>query len=207
MKFGKLAQSFGATGADERGFAVFPSKTHGEAAMAGLLSQNYRGMNLGQIARKYEGTGNWPAWAARVSKETGLGINDTPNFDDPEKMKAFQRGVAGAEGTRLAPSAPAAKADAADRQPWPRTLDKTPLAGGPEPDSWSDIGKGAQGDDALDRHRQMREEMERPIKMNIEAPTMPSQLVPSFRRASARDVMNREMRDERWSSFSDIGAA
>jgi hypothetical protein len=49
--------------------------------------------------------------------------------------------------------------------------------------------------------------MERPIKMNIEAPTMPSQLVPSFRRASARDVMNREMRDERWSSFSDIGAA
>ena len=97
MKFGKLAQSFGATCADERGFAVFPSKTHGEAAMAGLLSQNYRGMNLGQIARKYEGTGNWPAWAARVSKETGLGINDTPNFDDPEKMKAFQRGVAGAE--------------------------------------------------------------------------------------------------------------
>src|ERR1019366_9474655 len=70
------------------------------------------------------------------------------------------------------PSAPAAKADAADRKPWPRTLDKTPLAGGPEPDSWSDIGKGAQGDDALDRHRQMREEMERPIKMNIEGSRM-----------------------------------
>src|SRR5256885_11430995 len=53
----------------------------------------------------------------------------------------------------------------------------------------------------------MREHMERPIKMNLEAPQMPSQLVPRFRRANAREALSRETRDARWLSYSDIGAA
>jgi hypothetical protein len=43
--------------------------------------------------------------------------------------------------------------------------------------------------------------------MNIETPNIPSQLAPQFRRASARIETNREFRDARWSSYSDIGAA
>ena len=59
----------------------------------------------------------------------------------------------------------------------------------------------------IDAYRAMREEMERPIKMNIEAPKPPSQLVPQFRRSSARNETNREFRDARWNSLTDIGAA
>ena len=43
--------------------------------------------------------------------------------------------------------------------------------------------------------------------LNIETPQIPSQLAPQFRRASARIETNREFRDARWSSYSDIGAA
>jgi hypothetical protein len=59
----------------------------------------------------------------------------------------------------------------------------------------------------LDQYRQMRDEMERPIKMKIESPNVPSQLTPEFRRASARTEFNREFREARYQGFSDIGAA
>ena len=59
----------------------------------------------------------------------------------------------------------------------------------------------------LEHYRKLREDLERPIKMNIETPNIPSQLAPQFRRASARIETNREFRDARWSSYSDIGAA
>ena len=59
----------------------------------------------------------------------------------------------------------------------------------------------------VDQYHKLREDLERPIKMNIEAPDIPSQLVPQFRRASARTETNREFREARWASYSDIGAA
>ena len=59
----------------------------------------------------------------------------------------------------------------------------------------------------LEHYRQLREDLEKPIKMKIETPEVPSQLAPQFRRASARIEHNREFRDARWSSYSDIGAA
>jgi murein DD-endopeptidase MepM/ murein hydrolase activator NlpD len=67
--------------------------------------------------------------------------------------------------------------------------------------------KETEGVPHLDHYRQLREDLERPIKMNIEAPDVPNQLAPQFRRSSARNETNREIREARWSSYSDIGAA
>ena len=58
-----------------------------------------------------------------------------------------------------------------------------------------------------DKFTRYEQDLERPIKMNIEAPDIPSQLAPQFRRASARTETNREFREARWASYSDIGAA
>ncbi|WP_065755189.1 hypothetical protein [Bradyrhizobium paxllaeri] len=60
---------------------------------------------------------------------------------------------------------------------------------------------------SLEDAQRLRSDLERPIKMSVEAPQMPSQLVPRFRRASARESLQREVRDARWLSYSDIGAA
>src|SRR5262245_15816276 len=50
----------------------------------------------------------------------------------------------------------------------------------------------------LDQYHKLRADLERPIKMAIEAPDIPSQLVAQFRRASARTETNREFREARW---------
>jgi hypothetical protein len=47
LKFGPLARSFGATHADDRGFAVFPDQASGDAAQSALLqSKAYQGLTL-----------------------------------------------------------------------------------------------------------------------------------------------------------------
>lgn len=68
-------------------------------------------------------------------------------------------------------------------------------------------GTPSAGVPHLDAFQQYREQLERPIQMKIEAPEVPNQLTPSFRRSSGRNANNREMRDARWQSYSDIGAA
>jgi hypothetical protein len=74
------------------------------------------------------------------------------------------------------------------------------------PPSYED-GPPISSEPDLSKYQQLREDLERPIRMSIEAPSVPSQLTPQFRRATARNETNREFRDARWSSYSDIGAA
>jgi hypothetical protein len=61
---------------------------------------------------------------------------------------------------------------------------------------------------ALDHHRAMRAEMERPIKMNIEAPTAPPQNRATRQRVSrqqARWAGEDNLANSRYSSHADIG--
>jgi hypothetical protein len=54
MKYGPLAQQFGATHADNKGFAVFPDQLSGDAAQEALLkSDRYKGLTLHQFAGRY----------------------------------------------------------------------------------------------------------------------------------------------------------
>jgi hypothetical protein len=49
-----------------------------------------------------------------------------------------------------------------------------------------------------------RRDMEKPIKMHIEAPEAPSRFTPRIRRASAANVQNRELHRERERSYADM---
>jgi hypothetical protein len=49
-----------------------------------------------------------------------------------------------------------------------------------------------------------RRDLEKPIKMHIEAPEAPSRFVPRVRRASAANVQNRELHRERERSYADM---
>src|SRR5262245_32370471 len=97
------------------------------------------------------------------------------------------------EAPAAAPVAAAPPVEEADRKPSPLGESGGPRVETASPD--------------IEQAQKLREDLERPIKMNIEAPDIPSQLVPQFRRASARAETNREFREARWSSYSDIGAA
>ena len=50
----------------------------------------------------------------------------------------------------------------------------------------------------------VRRDLEKPIKMHIEAPEAPSRFVPRVRRASAASVQNRELHRERERSYADM---
>jgi hypothetical protein len=94
LKFGPLARSFGATHADDRGFAVFPDQASGDAAQSALLqSSPYRGLSLKQFGGRYaEGSAEW---IKTVGREMGLGPNDIVNGGDPRLPGAIRK----AEGT------------------------------------------------------------------------------------------------------------
>lgn len=94
MKFGPLAQAFGASGADNRGFAVFPNRLSGEEAQKALISSNrYSGLSLQQFAGKYaEGSKDW---MRTVGGGLGIGPSDIVNNQDPRLPGLIQR----AEGT------------------------------------------------------------------------------------------------------------
>jgi hypothetical protein len=49
-----------------------------------------------------------------------------------------------------------------------------------------------------------RRDMEKPIRMHIEAPEAPSRFTPRMRRASAANVQNRELHRERERSYADM---
>jgi hypothetical protein len=94
MKFGLLAKAFGATHADEKGFAVFPDQSSGDAAHEALLKSNaYKGLTLNQFGNKYsEGSASWKK---TVGSELGIGNNDIVNNNDPRLAGAIRK----AEGT------------------------------------------------------------------------------------------------------------
>lgn len=79
-----------------------------------------------------------------------------------------------------------------------------PVGAGPA--AGAGAGAGATSP-AADQWTALRGQLEAPIRPSIEAPSPPSQLVPQFRRASARREVNREVRESRWDSYADIGAA
>jgi hypothetical protein len=94
LKFGPLAQSFGATHADDKGFAVFPDQASGDAAQSALLqSKPYQGLTLKQFAGRYaEGS---PDWIKTVGRDLGIGPDDIVNGADPRLPGAIRN----AEGT------------------------------------------------------------------------------------------------------------
>ncbi len=100
LKFGPLAQAFGATHADDRGFAVFPNRLSGEQAQEVLVkSDRYKGLTLQQFGQKYaEGSRDW---IGTVGRELGIGPGDVVNNQDPRLSGAIRK----AEGTaRLGPA-------------------------------------------------------------------------------------------------------
>jgi hypothetical protein len=94
LKFGPLAKSFGATYADDKGFAVFPDQASGDAAHEALLkSKAYSGLTLDQFGNKYA-EGN-SSWKDTVGKALGIGRSDIVNNNDPRLPGAIRT----AEGT------------------------------------------------------------------------------------------------------------
>lgn len=80
MKYGAFAASQGATGKDDKGFAVFPSYEAGRKAQENLLfnSPAYRGLTIAEAIRKWApgSDGNNPAsYAADLAKAAGVGVD------------------------------------------------------------------------------------------------------------------------------------
>ena len=107
IKFGQFAQSQGATGQDSGGFAVFPSQTAGETAMANLLHSSYRGLTLSQIVQKWT-NGADPSYLQSVMASTGLGANDVPNMNNNAVVAKLIAGMMRGEGTHRGGAAAAA---------------------------------------------------------------------------------------------------
>jgi hypothetical protein len=105
IKFGEFAKSMGATGQDERGFAVFPDQATGDAAHAALLkSPAYQGLTLDQFGNKYsEGNADWKR---TVGAALGIGPGDIVNTNDPRLMEGIRRAEGTASGGRMDPMAP-----------------------------------------------------------------------------------------------------
>lgn len=105
MKFGPLSQSFGATQADDKGFAVFPNAESGAAAQDALIrSDRYKGLTLDQFGNRYsEGSASWKK---TVGSALGIGPNDIVNNDDPRLSAAIRKaeGTGGGSGGSGVPS-------------------------------------------------------------------------------------------------------
>jgi hypothetical protein len=99
LKYGPFAQSMGATGADDRGFAIFPDQETGDTAAQALLQKSYSGLSVNQMARKYTTT-DQEAWAATVAKRAGVDPNEPLDLaNDPAMAKRVFGGITHAEGT------------------------------------------------------------------------------------------------------------
>jgi hypothetical protein len=94
IRYGDFAKSMGATGKDERGFAIFPDMTVGDTAQQKLLSGDaYKNMTLSQIVSKWAPNTdrNNPAQYAKSMKQmTGLDMDKTYNELTPEEQKKFR---------------------------------------------------------------------------------------------------------------------
>lgn len=121
-----------------------------------------------------------------------------PNWDYGSLTKAQSRAVKqGLAGIPPKYAQPATEATAA-RQPQPKPTPST----APEAPSHREAEDGA-----LAKWQQARADMEKPIRMKVEAPEPPPRLAPNMRRRSGRRAQSRDIRESRWNSYSDIGAA
>lgn len=125
MKMGPLAKAFGAVGADDKGFAIFPDALSGAEAHSALVkSDKYKGLTLDQFGNKYsEGSADWKR---TVGKSLGIGPNDIVDNQDPRLIDAIKR----AEGTgRVGISAEALRGDGKGSSLDPRRMDPMAPAG------------------------------------------------------------------------------
>lgn len=85
IKFGKFAQSQGATGQDSRGFAIFPNEVAGEKAQHNLLAGSDYDMPIKKVPAKWaplgDGQNDPVAYANSIQKLTG--------FDDATMNKRY----------------------------------------------------------------------------------------------------------------------
>jgi hypothetical protein len=86
IKFGAWAKEHGATGADEKGFAIFPDEATGRKAQRGLWERgDYAGLTVEEAARK---------WSEGGYGAGGLGVDPGKKFsdlDEFEKQKVLAR--------------------------------------------------------------------------------------------------------------------
>lgn len=99
MEYGPFAKAHGAVGTDGR-FAVFPDWDTGANAMGALIAQNYQGLSLAGIQRKWVGNAD-PNYLKRMEDETGLGAGDVPNLKDQKVFMNLIRGMMRGEGTHI----------------------------------------------------------------------------------------------------------
>jgi hypothetical protein len=82
-------------------FAQPATPTDGVILAANNLRNGYRGLTLEQIAQKWapkgDGANDPAAWAANVSRASGIETTDVPNLDDPGTLKALVGGIGVAE--------------------------------------------------------------------------------------------------------------
>jgi hypothetical protein len=104
IKFGPFAQAHGATGQDERGFAIFPTPSLGGAAQVALVTgTSYSGLTLDQFAARYaEGS---QAWEGTVGGALGIRGGDIVNNQDPRLIDAIRRAEGTSQGARGAAAA------------------------------------------------------------------------------------------------------
>jgi len=127
----------------------------------------------------------------------------------PEEDRATRasRDFANQRSAAAASSAGQRTALAAARPPHDISATEAMLAPN-DPRAQGGIGADAHAADAsLAAFREARAELERPIRPKIETPELPSRFAPQFRRATARRLISREIREARWNSMADIGAA
>lgn len=94
IKFGDFARSMGATGADDKGFAVFPSYEAGRKAQSSLLfnSDAYKNLSIQDAIAKWApgSDGNDPAgYAAQMAKAAGVGVGTRLSDLTPEQRERF----------------------------------------------------------------------------------------------------------------------
>jgi hypothetical protein len=98
---GPSARKFGSIGTEVIGgghkIAVFDDPVRGAAAQFDLLDRGYAGMTLGQAIQKWSGGNSSPAYAAHISKATGIPLDSklTPEMlRDPNVAVPFAKASA-----------------------------------------------------------------------------------------------------------------
>lgn len=102
IKYGDFARKHGATGADDKGFAIFPTLEAGKNAADILLQEKYSGLTLSQIQSKWV-DGAHIGYLRGMMKSTGLGPHDVPDLQNPQMRAKVLEGIARGEGTQLSP--------------------------------------------------------------------------------------------------------